>query len=93
MGVRERRREKEKEKVVSEPDVEEASENPETIDETSKETHRPDIVINTTESVEAVEDKEIVVTAEPSAELEVSRIMPQWGGRSKSRSRPGIPGE
>ncbi|MHA1882949.1 MAG: hypothetical protein ACTSUO_07875 [Candidatus Thorarchaeota archaeon] len=92
MGVRERRREKEREKVVSEPEVEETNDNPETMAETSSETHRPDVMIKTSESVEVVDDKEETVTAELSADVEeTSAVMPQWGDIHQSEWMYKIP--
>lgn len=89
MGVRERRREKEKEKVVSEPDVEEISEKSETKTETYKEAHRPEVTIKATESVQEIEE---IVTTEHSAEIEeVSTIMPHWGDIHQSEWMYKIP--
>lgn len=91
MGVRERRREKEKEKVISEPDVEEVSEKPATKTETYEESHRPEVVIKTTESAQAIEDTKEIVATEHSTEVEVSTIMPHWGDIHQSEWMYKIP--
>lgn len=97
MGVRERKREKTKTKESTKPaDQEQVESSPEVKESKIEEgVHTPEVVVETTETVEAVEPEKAAEAAlEASSEIVVAEpdfVMPSWGNIEKTEWMYGIP--